>query len=570
MGMSVTVFRTALADRDPQIRRSVREVPVGEYDAAELRGLLQAAHEVLGDDTLYYAWPDCALTQKAFAPERLRPAEFKARLTDSDPGIRRSVWLSLHDDMFMEGESEDFFYVVLEVLRAEDYAYAWPDCITVLEGFGAWFEVVWLVVRVLAYSTDGLGVRLASTIGLPSALYPPRWPTPVPEPGSVCCWFCAQDRQIREVSVATCTQVRTLVTLLSCSVEQLRNEAVKQLVRLGPGVAGVLRQVRRTRVPGRRAALRALAEIGWDEVDPADRAVIRRFLQVQRLGEVPEPVREPCGTWYAVPTTDRAAVLDAFNLCDPLEVSMRIGFGMWDWANRRRLKYLRAGLDWPATGPKLPYTSHYPEVFVTPALDGWTLVLTDDEMLDESHEDAYRRCAELSRRFGAAHWYNEPSDDYTYFAGWCVAQDGAIVRHATYGYMDEGVRIGPGECDADELRAWLIGHDPGPREPSPQDGTLRVPDNMRQRLLHISMFGTDPGEGYPGSARVDPDDRDRIPQERIEFSVSRVAWRLSVGPQTIGPRTRVEGIGVLAVLADPRPPKRYGTPPQSDGNGYRR
>ncbi|MFC9439017.1 hypothetical protein [Nocardia sp. NPDC057030] len=561
----MTAYRAALADRDPRVRKSVREVPVGGFSAVQLRWMLQAAHEVLGDDSLYYAWPDCVLTQQAFAPESVQPAEFKARLTDPDPSVRRSVWLTLYDQAFANGEPQDFFHVVLEVLGAQKYAYAWPDCRTVLDGCTSWSEVLASVARVLAYSADGLGARLAAAIGLPSELYPPQWPAP-PQSGSVRCWFCAPDQQTREEHVTTCAQVRVLVTLLSCSVEQLRNEATAQLVRLGPGVAGVLRQVRRTRVPGRRAALAALAEIGWDEVDPADRAMIRRLLRVQQLSEAPEPVRQPRGTWYAVPTTDRAAVLDAFGLREPVEVSLRIGFAMWDWANRRRLTALRASLDWPTTSAQPPYTSHYPEVFVTPALDGWTLVLTDDEMLDESHEAAYHRCAELSRRFGAAHWYNEPSDDYAYLSGWCVAENGAIVHHATYGNLQDGVVIGPDDCDAEQLRAWLIDRSPG--RPPPTDETPAVPNSMRQRMLHISMFGTDPGEGDPDDADAESDNSHRIMDERTEFSVARVAWRLSVGLQTLGAHTRVQGTAVLAVHTDP-PPKRYGTPSQPDSNGFR-
>ncbi|MBU3064580.1 hypothetical protein KO481_23990 [Nocardia sp. NEAU-G5] len=542
MGTSVTVFKAVLTDHDPEVRRSLLEAPIAEYDADTLRGMLRAAQEVLADESLFYAWPDCALVQHMLDPGLLRTSELRTRLTDTDAGVRRGVWLTLCDRMYMLHRSSDYFQVALEVLADEAYAYAWPDCIAVLRGFKDWHSVLvfQLIVRVLlADSANGLGARLASAIGLPNEMYPPRLPEPVPESGSVCCGLCMSGQEQREISAARCRQVATLVTVLSSPVEALRRLAAKKLVRLGPGVAGVLRQVRRTRVPGRRAALYALAEIGWDEVDPSDRAVVQRAIRVQQLGEIPEPVPEPHGTWYAVRTTDRAAVLAAFDLCDPVEVSMRVGFAMWNGSENRELSYR--------------------EVFVTPALDGWILVMTAEEMLDESHEDAHRRCVELSRRFGAAHWYNAPSDFET--SGWCVAEDGVIVRYVHSDDEPDGMEIGPGACDTDELHAWLTDRDQGRREPPPAH-TPRIPDGLQYRLSQIQRSGIDPGEQIPADvAAAEAVARDGIPRRHIGLNIADIARRLSVGPETLGPGTRVEGTGVLAVPAAPHPSKRYGALP---------
>ena len=44
--------------------------------------------------------------------------------------------------------------------------------------------------------------------------------------------------------------------------------------------------------------------------------------------EIPQPMHL-CGSWYALPTTDQAAVLDAFGLTDPRTVTMEAGAATW-------------------------------------------------------------------------------------------------------------------------------------------------------------------------------------------------------------------------------------------------
>ena len=538
--MSVAAFKAALSSRDPQIRKAVREVPDGTYTAAELRELRQAAKEVHSDDSLQYAWPDCELAREAFTPEWLLPDEFKARLINPNPDVRRSVWLTMDDQ---PEDSPDYFMDVLTALDSQKYAYAWPDCRFVLDGYRQWGDHATLrpLIRVLASPTRDLGERLATVIGLPEGMFPPRWPVAITDSGTVECDFCSPNRRTRAESAANCMQVRTLVMLLSCSIEQLRLAAADELVQLGPGVAGILRKLRGTNIPGRRAALLALADLGWDEVSPADRVILDRLMRIQRVDEVARPVPNPRGTWYAIPTTDRDAVLEAFDLCDPVEVSLRAGFAMWDPAHRDRIRSQRLGLTWSGSTTPTPYADHYPEVFVTPALDGWTLILTDDYMLDVDDDydrHAHRRCAELSRRFGTAHWYNHPADDFTYpRMSWCVAENGIIASHVTYDsaaggapddYTPNQPQIGPGKRNRGHLRVWLTKRENGRHQP--------------------------PNPAPPG------DDLDDELPENFEFGVPPISDRLSVGLETLGPHTRIEGTGVLAVRADPRPPQRYGAP----------
>ncbi|WP_086826526.1 hypothetical protein [Allokutzneria sp. NRRL B-24872] len=284
------------------------------------------------------------------------------------------------------------------------------------------------------------------------------------------------------------------VALLGSDIERIREEATWKLRRApvegvpGKGrnsLAELLRAVRRSRMPvkARNAALFALSELGWYEIEPADRALLRRLIRIELAQpDVPAPVKFHDITWFAVSTSDQAAVLDAFGLCDPLPVTLRMGLGL-----------LNTGWDW-----------HHDQVFVSPVLNGWTLALSREFHV----EDAGHLCEELSRRFGAAHHYTELTDtgsgEYTQ---WRVAESGVTVR--TCGHAHEVPRIGPLDPvtgtapTADELRVWIDqrGHHPNPPEPP-----------------------------FPG----------------WEFAARTVAGRLSVCPRTLGPHTRVEGTGVIA------------------------
>ncbi|MFQ6329150.1 HEAT repeat domain-containing protein [Nocardia sp. CWNU-33] len=262
-------------------------------------------------------------------------------------------------------------------------------------------------------------------------------------------------------------RVAMLLTLLGSPLERVRQNAVWYLAELGPRVAPVLRALRSTRMPGRHAAISALAELDWTELDTADRVLLQRLIRVKQLTEVPQPMI-PQGEWYALPTTDQAAVLAAFDLRDPVPATMRMGFAPWQlngpW--QPLPEYIGYGI-----------TGDYGQVFVTPALDGWTLVFADSSVLavDENAVEeepefasAHRRCAELSRRFGTAHWYLETENGGCWDqSGWCVADNGEVVRFCYYDFdIDGGVRIGPAaesgrQPSIQDLRAWVNEHDHG-------------------------------------------------------------------------------------------------------------
>jgi HEAT repeat protein len=215
---------------------------------------------------------------------------------------------------------------------------------------------------------------------------------------------CGVFLQLTDESLA---HLPALLPLLADPVDFVRREAGRLIRGIGSRAVPVLREMRRSPGPRRRHALAGLAEIvGWDGLDPADRALVQRLIRIRITDEVPEPF-EPDGQWFAIPTSDQTAVLDALDLSDPMPVTMRLGEAA---AN----SYILDG----TVG------------YVSPVLDGWTLAFVWSLDLEDT-------TAALSRRFGTAHGYVN-WDDYHgsgFAAGWCVAENGTVIRY--YVYQDE-------------------------------------------------------------------------------------------------------------------------------------
>ncbi|MDQ0957386.1 hypothetical protein QFZ66_001264 [Streptomyces sp. B4I13] len=331
-----------------------------------------------------------------------------------------------------------------------------------------------------------------------------------------------------------------LIPLLGDPRESVRQRAVWAFAAIGGGVVPALRRVRREPAPGprlRAGALEALAAVGGPAaLDPEDLDAWRRLTTILRTGEIPEAMHL-CGSWYAVPSADRSAVLDAFDLGDAEPVTLRTGAAAWnhdhhDWRHRRE-------------------HADCARVFVSPVLDGWTLVFgassedthrmedADDALRDEVRERVVReRCAALGRRFGAAQWYGMScGDDWT---AWCVAEGGEVVRY--YDAFDAE--------ESDEDADGGTG-DGGPAHPA-EAGYL---------LPHQDGF---PDDAFDG---VNPSDSEafqaRYRQVKEELAIPDtcyavdVARRLSVDPGSVGAETTVGGHGVLALTACGR---RHGHP----------
>ncbi|TWF73287.1 HEAT repeat domain-containing protein [Kitasatospora viridis] len=314
--------------------------------------------------------------------------------------------------------------------------------------------------------------------------------------------------------------VERLLPLLGDPDPEVRQRAVWTFEAIGSAAVPALRAVRERPATGpriRRGALQALAGAARPgELGDRDLAAWRRLTRIKLADEVPSGLHL-CGSWYALPTTDQAAVLDAFDLGDAEPVTLRTGAAAWNqaqhsWSGRR-----------PHTGCA--------RVFVSPALAGWTLVFGDSAAAthrirdrEEARDQVVReRCAELGRRFGAAQWYGMSCGDG--WTAWCIATGGEVVRHYDVFAAEE---------DDDPL---------GPPHPA-ESGFL---------LPHEDGFPDDAFDGVNLSDNAAF--RARYDQVKEELGIpdtcyaTDIAARLSVDPSALGPDTPVTGHGLLALTA---------------------
>ncbi|SFH01998.1 hypothetical protein [Amycolatopsis regifaucium] len=319
--------------------------------------------------------------------------------------------------------------------------------------------------------------------------------------------------------------------------------SVWDLDKAGPDDFPELREIRRTGSPALRNAARALlfALGGPEALGEYDLALFRRLIRSKIDGEVPVAMRG-CEFWYAIPATDQAAVLDAFGLSDPEPVTMALGTEIWNQ------HYLGAGHQRCA------------RVYVSPALDGWTLVfgepsedqhpagITEESSWSTDPREHYQamvanekvrrdvvrdRCVALSDRFGAAHhYYRSHGDSMT---SWCIAENGALVRLYANAAPEESV----GELAAEN--GYLLPHEDTP-----------LPEGWSDDIPHTE----NPLDWQREWVR-----RYRRLKAELELpdhcDADTIAEALSVHPGEIGPHTRVEGHGVIALTGCGR---EYGHP----------
>ncbi|MER6560768.1 HEAT repeat domain-containing protein [Streptomyces sp. NPDC001027] len=349
--------------------------------------------------------------------------------------------------------------------------------------------------------------------------------------------------------------VDQLVPLLGDPQESVRQRAVWAFVAIGGGAVPALRRVRRAPAPGprlRAGVLEALAAVGGPAaLEARDLAAWRRLTRIRRIAEVPEAMHL-CGSWYAVPSADQSAVLDAFDLGAAEPVTLRTGAAAWNHDSH----------DWRSGGEHAGCA----RVFVSPALDGWTLVFgepsedahrekdADEALRDEVRERVVReRCAALGRRFGAAHWYGMScGDDWT---AWCIAEGGEVVR-----YYDAFDAAEDDEGDEGDEDAHGTDGETGPLGGA-GDGRAAHPAEAGYLLPHQDGFPDDAFDGVNLSDSEAFQVRYRQVKEELAipdtcYAVD-VARRLSVDPGSLGAETTVSGHGVLALTACGR---RHGHP----------
>lgn len=251
-------------------------------------------------------------------------------------------------------------------------------------------------------------------------------------------------RAFQEKVEPTVRHADRLITLLGDSDEYVRYSAHRALRAAGREVVPALLAARRRGGRHRSATLELLIDlVGFDSLESVERSAISRLMDIGGLGEQPEPIHL-CGGWFAVPTSDRAAVLEALELSDAMPVTMRLGELAW---NHDRHAWSR-----------IPH-QRCRRAYVPPVLDGWTLVFGDEpesahrsEGPSNGDEFAFRiplqaKCRELSERFGEAHWYGTSCGDG--WTSWCIARAGTIVRY--FDRFEPEIALGePLAAEADE------------------------------------------------------------------------------------------------------------------------
>jgi HEAT repeats len=330
-------------------------------------------------------------------------------------------------------------------------------------------------------------------------------------------------QQMRQHAVAFAP---ALAALLADPDEDVCQAAVEAFAAVGPAAVPVLREARRAPGRQRRAALAAQAEAGgWDALDRRDQKLVERLIRTKIADEVPEPVRWR-GSWFAVPTADQAAVLDAFVLSGARPVTMRLGISAWTHDQQHN--------SWHGDHARCA------RAYVSPVLDGWTLVFGNLPELAHAGRDAHaaslrdkaqqldsalrdmvqQRCGELSARFGAAHWYGADCADY--WTAWCLAENGGIIRYYHSDHPED--QAGPPHpAESGYLPPHENGFPPGAFDGISSTGTGAFHARYQQlkQELHI-----------PDTAHA-----------------TTVAGRASINPEALGPRTTVTGHGIIAATA---------------------
>ncbi|MET9099524.1 hypothetical protein [Streptomyces antibioticus] len=186
------------------------------------------------------------------------------------------------------------------------------------------------------------------------------------------------------------------------------------LILQGSHVVPLLQRVRELGLGRQRArALTVLAELGGEPaLSRADVAAIERLIRVKLPDDRPEGMWGCWNHWIAVPGDDQSGIMRTLGVVDPRPVTFALGNDIVDADGHRA--------DDTFTG--------YERVFVTPELDGWTLVLGAwcDPCGAERREEVLRLCIDLSERYGQAraYYYGGQGDG----SAWLVAEHGAVLR----------------------------------------------------------------------------------------------------------------------------------------------
>jgi len=318
---------------------------------------------------------------------------------------------------------------------------------------------------------------------------------------------------------AALTIAADISALLGDPFPEVRTGSERVLTSLGRTVMPLLQQIRRDG-PGqaRRAALRALAEIGGpDAFDARDRAAVERLLRLKTADDAPEPISCCFLSWIAVRGGDQQGIADIMSLSNAHPAT----FAMGSFA---------ADID-SHSGFRDDRNEVYARVFVTPQVDGWTLVVgryCDPSDPDRS-QDVLNLCLHLSARYGQAqaYFYSAQGDGST----WLAAENGSLLRRGS-------------AMDGEECDETLCLGDPLPYE--------------QQRRAALGLDPLHPGNHHHDQELERDEDGDCPWRDEVVEIAIPIAAGMSVDPLALGPHTSVRGTGLLALTPYGR---RTGTPP---------
>lgn len=199
----------------------------------------------------------------------------------------------------------------------------------------------------------------------------------------------------------------------------------------------------------------------------------------------------PCWLdWIAVPSGDQAGIMAVLGLTEPAPVS---------FAEANDL------VDSDGHGVTDADSMAYRRVFVTPELDGWTLVMGRwCGPADPARQaDILRLCQELSRRYGRAqaYFFGLAGDG----SAWLLVEDEIVLR-----------------------RLAITGE--------PSDQTLTIGDPLPYEQARYAALAT----------RAAPGDLEEDWRSELHEMAPDVAAAHGVSPFQIGRHTRVRGSGVMA------------------------
>ncbi|KND39149.1 HEAT repeat domain-containing protein [Streptomyces acidiscabies] len=328
-------------------------------------------------------------TLVAMGPAAVGPL-LKALLDEKSP---RNL-IGRIEDVLVDGFGETAYDEVAEALAAASDEEQRRRASVVLSRFGT------LDRYVASLAHPSANVRESAAIGIQN----------------VC--SVAYGRQ-RDPAIDIAPVIDALIPLMADPDGEVAWRAAVVLSMLGPEVLEPLRHVRRYG-PGelRADALSVLATVGGEEaLSDRDRAAVERLVRVKLPDDRPKLLDVCFNAWMAVPGGDRDGIAEALGLWNGRPATFELGHHV------------------------VSHDSHdvaeYGRVYVTPEVDGWTLVLGPwgNPGDPERAVEVQRLVEELSARYGRAEAHYESDEGGP--SGWLAAADGKVVRRYLPSWEDD-------------------------------------------------------------------------------------------------------------------------------------